>query len=290
MPTVTCAESRLLSKTAVPEAPKETPETGKEKPEAKLKKEGGDQVKKETDKVKDAVKDTIPEVEAPPPAESPEAPIEGPQYVQMPTIGEGMRNTRNAILTTLGIALPPLGIAGLAAAGIGRYVGSKMTKQPLSIGQVVKDTFVRAPTEGIKSVFRTLAFPFRWAGAAGINTLKFSGDKLYRGLDATVFELHRDVMKGINYKFKLPPGTNPVAASVIGLKAAALYPFKLTAVVAKGAMEHPIRTAVAAIMLTALASNPAGTIAAAGGIVNKILELIAAIVTKVGGIPTVPPI
>ncbi|MDD5040831.1 MAG: hypothetical protein PHX87_01630 [Candidatus Peribacteraceae bacterium] len=278
------AERRLIFKTAAgPEAPKETVEGGKEKSDAKPKKEGGEAVKKETDKVRDAVKSVVPEVEAPPPAEMPAVPTEGPRYMEMPTLAEGMRNTRNAVLTTLGVALPPLGIAGLAAAGIGRYVGSKFSKQPLGMGQVAKDTFVRVPAEGIKSVFRTITFPFRWAGAAGINTLKFSGHQLYRGLDATVGEFYRDVMKGINHKFKLPEGTNPVAATVIGLKAAALFPFRLTAALAKTALEKPIRTAVAAVILTALVSNPTATITAGGALVDKILSIINAIVTKIPG-------
>lgn len=223
------SEHRLLFKDKTPEAPaealkgKEKQKEGGEKP----KDDKGDSVEKkvgkETKETGRAVKDVVPEAAAPSVPE-PEKPKESPQYVQLPSIRDGLRDTRNAIFTALGVALPPLGIAGLAAAGIGRYVGKKMTKQPISMVQAANDTFVRAPAEGVKSVFKTLTYPFRFAGAAGLNTLKFSADKAARVFDATAGELYRDIRAAVNHKFKFPEGTNLLASVMIGLKRIAFFP------------------------------------------------------------------
>ncbi|MFH0851626.1 MAG: hypothetical protein V1876_02655, partial [Candidatus Peregrinibacteria bacterium] len=121
------AERRLLFKDKAPEAPAEAPQ-GKENPNEggdKPKDEKGESAEKKVEKEKKAtekaVKDVVPEI-AEPSAPVLEKPREGPQYVQLPSIGEGMKHTRNALLTALGIALPPLGIAGLAVGGTARYL------------------------------------------------------------------------------------------------------------------------------------------------------------------------
>ncbi|OIO53068.1 hypothetical protein AUJ46_05900 [Candidatus Peregrinibacteria bacterium CG1_02_54_53] len=249
------AERRLLFKDKTPETPaealqgKERPKEGEEKQKDNTVGESAERkVLNDARQTGKAVKNMVPEASQPI-APAPEKPKEGTQYAQLPSIGEGMRNTRNALLTALGVALPPLGIAGLAAAGVGRYTSGKISKQPISVGRAASDAFVKAPAEGIKSIGKSLLFPFRWAGAAGMNTLKFSGDKLYRGLDATVFELYRDLGTAINHKFQFPEGTNLLAAMMLGIKRTMLLPKDAVRWYAGMWKAHPKTTLAATIAI-----------------------------------------
>jgi|SRR3989339_398915 len=295
--TSTEAERRLLFKEKTPEASAEAPK-GKEKPKEggeKPKDDKGDSVEKkvgkETKETGKAVKDVVPEADAPLVPE-PLKPKEGPQYVQLPSITEGLKQTRNAILTAIGIALPPLGIAGLAAGGTARYLSSKRTDAPLSLGRAVKDTFVTAPKEGVKSIFRALTYPFRLGGAAGINTLKFSGDKLYRGLDATVGELYRDLRTAINHKFQFPEGTNLLAAVMLGIKRTLLFPKDAVRWYAGMWKAHPKTTLAATIAIPWITMHGAWPEVIAWGrdLSIGILNIIQGIAGKLVAPGAIPPI
>src|SRR3989339_415238 len=236
-------------------------------------------------------KEKTPEASAEAP-KGKEKPKEGPQYVQLPSITEGLKQTRNAILTAIGIALPPLGIAGLAAGGTARYLSSKRTDAPLSLGRAVKDTFVTAPKEGVKSIFRALTYPFRLGGAAGINTLKFSGDKLYRGLDATVGELYRDLRTAINHKFQFPEGTNLLAAVMLGIKRTLLFPKDAVRWYAGMWKAHPKTTLAATIAIPWITMHGAWPEVIAWGrdLSIGILNIIQGIAGKLVAPGAIPPI
>ncbi len=285
-------EQRLLFKEKTPEAlsesPEGQPEGGGEQPsDGSAEKQVLNDATKQTES---AVKNMVPEASKPL-APVPEKPREGPQYAQLPSIREGIRNTRNALLTALGVALPPLGIATLAAAGAGRYVGRRMSKQPISIGRAATDTFVRAPAEGVKSIGRSLLFPFRWAGAAGMNTLKFAGNTVYRGLDATVFELYRDLRTVINHKFQFPEGTNLLAAMMLGVKRTMLLPKDAVRWYAGMWKAHPKTTLAATIAIPWITMHGAwpAVIKWGGDMSIGILNIIQGIAGKIA-IPAIPPI
>lgn len=288
------AEHRLLFKDKSPEIPAEI---SKEKPEGEKERSKGDKetsvvkkVEQQKQATEKAVKDVVPDSPEPS-APVPEKPSEGPQYVQLPALSEGMRHTRNAILTALGVALPPLGIAGLAAGGTARYLASKRTENPLSIGRAATDTFFRAPKEGVKSAFKAITFPFRWAGAAGLNTLKFSGDKLYKGLDATIFELYRDLRTAINHKFKFPEGTNLLAAVMLGIKRTLLLPKDFVRWYAEMWKAHPKTTLFATIAIPWITLHGAwpAVIKWGGDISVGILNIIQGLATKIGTVPAITP-
>lgn len=186
-------EKRLIRKMApaesVPENTADVTENGKEK----KKKNGGEaqekatkQVEKETAQTNGEVADLIPDARG-------EITNEGPNYVQLPSLRKAVTDVRNAALTILGVALTPVGLAGLAAGGTARYLASKRTDKPLSIGRAAHDTFIKAPKSGLASVARTLLFPLHWPAAAGLNALKFTGNRLYRLLDLTILEPYREI-------------------------------------------------------------------------------------------------
>jgi|GEM_PF-6500587 len=279
------SEARLLFKSGAPEAP---PEGGEKKKEKKEKKDEGDTVKKETEKTKDAVRNVVPQVEEQP-CPQPEAPHKGPQYVQSPPVADALRHARNALITALGIALPPLGIAALAGGGATRYLASKTTDHPLSMGQAAKDTFIHAPKAGLKSLGKTLLFPFRWVGAKGVNTLKFTGDKLHHVLDATVFELYRDMKAAVNHKFDFPKDTNLLASAMIGVKRALFFPKDIAIWYLKTLQAHPKSTIAATIAIPWITMHggwPA-VFSWAGDMSQTLLEIFKGAATKMT-IPVVP--
>jgi hypothetical protein len=199
MPEASAAEHRLIFKGAPEVAPEETSENKPEGKEKREKKEGGEpqndvakKLGKETGQTKADVQKVIPP-ESEDNGNGKEHSNGGPNYVQLPSIGKAVTNTRNALLTALGIALPPLGIAGLATVGTARYLASKRTDKPLSIGQAAQDTFIKAPKAGLASLGNMLLYPFHLTGAAGLNTLKFTSDRLYRAVDFTLLEPYREI-------------------------------------------------------------------------------------------------
>lgn len=240
------SERRLLFKDVKsPEGGAEKPKDGGDKPKDKEREKAKDTVEKEKGKTADAVKAVVPEAECP----LPQAPRAEPQYLPLPSVSDGLRHTRNALMTAIGVALPPVGIAGLAVGGTARYLKSKTTDKPLSVGTALKDTFIGAPKEGLKSVWKALTFPVRLGGAAGINTLKFAGDKLYRGFDATVCEVYRDARAAINHRFNFPPGTNLLSAAMIGVKRTLLFPKDFVRWYAAMFKAHPKTTLAATIAI-----------------------------------------
>lgn len=183
-----CAEARLLFKEKTPEVPAEAPKEKAEKPKG----DTAEKVKKETDKTGADVKKVVPQAAEPAPV-APEIPREGPHYVGLPSLSEAIRDTRNAFATALATAFAPVAIPAFAGIGAARYAGSKFTKNPVSLGQELKDTFITAPTEGFKSVLRAIKFLPHWAGAAGLNTLKFTGDRLRRVLRTMIAEPFHEI-------------------------------------------------------------------------------------------------
>jgi len=291
-------EHRLLHKKMPSEDAQENPQ-GREKP-----KEGGEKskdakgdsaekkVSKEAKETNRAVKDVVPEVAAPA-VPVPEIPKAGPNYVAIPSITQGFRDMCKAVLTASGVALPPVGMLGLAGGGTLTYVGSKATSKPLSIGETLKRTFVSAPREGLRSIGRTLTFLPRMGGAAGINVLKFSVDKLYRGLDCTVGELYRDLRTAVNHKFKLPEGTNLLASVMIGLKRIAFFPKDFVKWYAAMFQAHPKTTLAISVAIPWITLNGAWpeVIAWGKGMATGILKIIQGIASQLTTtVPAIPPV
>ena len=110
--------------------------------------------------------------------------------------------------------------------------------------------------DGVRSISSVASYPFRLAARLSANVLRIGARATYKTLDATVFELIRDVEDAVNHKFDLPEGTNLLAQGLIGgkrfLRGVTIDAPKF---LLKQAIVHPIRTTIGSALALGLLAN-----------------------------------
>lgn len=153
-------------------------------------------------------------------------------FKPLPPLPSG-RNLAKAAALGAAVAMPHV----VPVAALGGYVASKaygmaVRNTPLSY----VDRGVRAATgfavNGVKGAFEWASYPFRFAGRAGMNTLKLGAKA---GVETVKFgvDIFEDIEKAINVKYKLPLSTDLPAQILLAMKNAAIatakFPFQMLA-------------------------------------------------------------
>ena len=181
------------------------------------------------------------------------------------------------------LALPPLAVT----VGAGMWAWNTLAKKVPPVRWV--DTGVRKAAstvgEGLRSVGRTLAYPFKPPATLVMNAARPALRLSQRILHKVFVDWPHDLKRGFQKKYSFDENTDTLAMVTFGAKAIALYPLKLAKSVWDSAIQHPKTAAAIGLGLLGAHLNPGGIPAAAQQFVKLIFDILARIASGSGGAP-----